>query len=279
MARKDLPCNRCGKLMWRTKEMLPEGQARCQPCRRIEPQRTGCHTGPRWVMCPECWQMFDRGRQARRKFCSSACAMRFIGEQQRVRAPDDQHQQRCERAKSAPGLTGSQRSKLLQRWKRQSRLCAYCDAPATTVDHVVALVRGGTNYEGNLVPCCRPCNGRKAGWLVIEWRTGRRLERMARPLAWAKRIRAAAKVKPPKPEPVPHPCPLCSVPTIRKVCCSKDCSIERNNRQVRDKYRASVGLPVDPDQPTKRWRSRDAAEVFIVRPDVRGEATQLAFLW
>lgn len=30
----DLPCNRCGELMWRGTTSLPEGQARCGPCRR-----------------------------------------------------------------------------------------------------------------------------------------------------------------------------------------------------------------------------------------------------
>lgn len=30
----DLPCAQCGKLMWRSKSSLPEGEATCLPCRR-----------------------------------------------------------------------------------------------------------------------------------------------------------------------------------------------------------------------------------------------------
>lgn len=39
--------------------------------------------------------------------------------------------------------------------------CAYCPRPATTVDHVRAVSRGGTNALDNLVPCCSWCNGSK----------------------------------------------------------------------------------------------------------------------
>jgi 5-methylcytosine-specific restriction endonuclease McrA len=40
--------------------------------------------------------------------------------------------------------------------------CSYgCGQPATTVDHVVSVARGGTNALSNLVPCCGPCNSRK----------------------------------------------------------------------------------------------------------------------
>lgn len=36
--------------------------------------------------------------------------------------------------------------------------CAYCGEPATEVDHVVPLRRGGVDEESNLVPACKPCN-------------------------------------------------------------------------------------------------------------------------
>ena len=247
---KDLTCNRCGEPMWGS--TLPQGEARCQPCRRADPQPTGGHTAPRLVMCPQCWQVFDQGRSTRRKFCSRACFAVHQGEVQRVRSMDDQHQQRCEREKNAPGLSRSQRSQLLTQWKRQCRACAYCDAPPTTVDHVVPLVRGGTNYEGNLVPCCKRCNSSKAGHMVIEWRTGKRLPRMGRALAWQNRVRVAKviKVKPPKPT---HPCPLCDTPTTCKVYCSTACMNEWWARKTRDKYRAAHGLTVDMSEPTKSW--------------------------
>lgn len=48
----------------------------------------------------------------------------------------------------------------------------YCGSAVETIDHVIPLVRGGTNYEGNLAPCCRVCNSSKGGLLVSEWKTG-----------------------------------------------------------------------------------------------------------
>ncbi len=51
---------------------------------------------------------------------------------------------------------------LLHRYKFR---CAYCNALLTkdnrSLDHKVALAKGGTNELGNLVPACRPCNQRK----------------------------------------------------------------------------------------------------------------------
>ena len=40
--------------------------------------------------------------------------------------------------------------------------CAYCPAPATTIDHIVAVSNGGTNALSNLVPACARCNRTKS---------------------------------------------------------------------------------------------------------------------
>lgn len=107
---------------------------------------------------------------------------------------------------------------------RQGRSCSYCPAPATTVDHVLPLVRGGTNYEGNLTPCCRSCNGSKAGWLLVEWRTGRRLAPMPTALGWVLR----AKVKPPTLLELERqamvPCPVCEAMHDGAIYCSSRCA-------------------------------------------------------
>jgi 5-methylcytosine-specific restriction endonuclease McrA len=51
---------------------------------------------------------------------------------------------------------------------RSAEVCAYCGRPPTftdplAVDHVVPLVRGGTNSLDNLVAAHRSCNSRKGG--------------------------------------------------------------------------------------------------------------------
>jgi hypothetical protein len=47
--------------------------------------------------------------------------------------------------------------------------CAWCrEEPATTVDHVLPVSRGGTNNPLNLVGACNPCNSAKADFLPVE---------------------------------------------------------------------------------------------------------------
>lgn len=82
-------------------------------------------------------------------------------------------QRRLMRLAAAPGLTRTGMKHLLRKWKRQARKCVYCAVLANCVDHVVPLILGGTNYEGNLVPCCRLCNSSKGTYLLIQWRQKR----------------------------------------------------------------------------------------------------------
>lgn len=52
---------------------------------------------------------------------------------------------------------------------RQSGPCVYCGSPATAVDHVWALARGGLDVRENLVPACKNCNQSKKARLLVEW--------------------------------------------------------------------------------------------------------------
>jgi len=47
--------------------------------------------------------------------------------------------------------------------------CAYCEAPATSLDHVVPRFKSGSSNRTNLVPACRRCNASKASERVQEW--------------------------------------------------------------------------------------------------------------
>jgi 5-methylcytosine-specific restriction endonuclease McrA len=173
----DMPCAVCGTLLWRGRTSLPPGQAICQPCRRA-----GLSETMKEVLCLHCGASF---RTYRAKFCSRTCFARFDGERRRISTPGDPHYRRQLRERSAPGLGQTQRKRLLDKWRRQLRACVYCGDLATTIDHVLPLVRGGTNHEGNLAPCCKRCNSSKAGWLVVEWRSGLRLPPMREALPWA----------------------------------------------------------------------------------------------
>jgi len=49
--------------------------------------------------------------------------------------------------------------------------CFYCGSKERiTIDHVVAIDRGGTDSIGNLVPACKSCNSRKRHLTIMEWR-------------------------------------------------------------------------------------------------------------
>ncbi|MCW3839209.1 HNH endonuclease [Micromonospora yasonensis] len=45
--------------------------------------------------------------------------------------------------------------------RRDGRRCAYCDAPASTVDHILPRSRGGRNTWKNTTAACYDCNQRK----------------------------------------------------------------------------------------------------------------------
>jgi len=53
-------------------------------------------------------------------------------------------------------------------WQQQCLLgvCHYCHKKVTpdavTMDHIVPVSRGGTSTKGNVVPCCKACNSKKA---------------------------------------------------------------------------------------------------------------------
>lgn len=49
--------------------------------------------------------------------------------------------------------------------------CFYCGSKEQlTVDHVIAIARGGTDSIGNLVSACKRCNSRKRQLTIMEWR-------------------------------------------------------------------------------------------------------------
>ena len=47
--------------------------------------------------------------------------------------------------------------------------CAYCNAPADTLDHIKPRHKGGATIVSNLVPACKTCNRRKGSQHWQEW--------------------------------------------------------------------------------------------------------------
>lgn len=53
--------------------------------------------------------------------------------------------------------------------RRHDGRCAYCGAPADTIDHVIPVSRGGRHEAGNVVPACPACNFAKHDKTPTEW--------------------------------------------------------------------------------------------------------------
>jgi len=247
-------CACCGSLRYTGTECRPQGGYICLRCRReFGPFPIGDRAPRKAVACLYCGETMPPRPPGRlRKFCSAACASRATAATRgRAQTPKGQRAgRRSDREAAAAGLSGRQRRRLRQRWIARGVGCAFCDGAAETVDHVIPLSRGGSNFEGNLLPACRRCNSARSDLLISEWRHGgrRRSDYVHRP-----ELRAAK----PRREVLPRPtCELCGdeCPPRRRRYCSAACMLESNARQQRDAYRVAHGLPVDPAQPTRPRR-------------------------
>lgn len=169
-SRHNFWCADCGKRMFRGRGSLPQGEACCRDCRAV---RRGAPNGKH--PCADC---ASPAYGERCRSCDDALRRNGSTPDEIIERRHALEARRRERDRSAPGLTVAQRKALKALWTRQGRLCAYCPAPATEIDHVIPLALGGTNYEGNLLPCCGPCNRAKSDSLLAAWRAGKRPRRM-----------------------------------------------------------------------------------------------------
>lgn len=255
-----LTCNRCGKAMKRVTGSKPQGQARCHECRRVESlpyNRKSRATST----CVQCGCEFTVGQNAAGKFCSNKCVgahkhAQHVGDTTAGLKP---YFVRRERDNRAPGLTNWERRELLKRWVRLGKRCIYCGEMAASIDHLLPLVRGGTNYEGNLVPACRSCNSAKGPRTVTEWRYGKPA---ANTIAAEWKIKARRKPGPrrQRPEPVPVQTMLNICPECGALCINTYCdAICASRYGARAAYRRKVGIPVDaPPKCAGRARTRAA---------------------
>lgn len=78
----------------------------------------------------------------------------------------------------------SWRGQIFEAW---SHRCAYCNAPAQSLDHVAPKATGGLTVATNMVPACLACNRDKGHQEVLGWwrkRPGWSAVREQRLLEW-----------------------------------------------------------------------------------------------
>lgn len=60
------------------------------------------------------------------------------------------------------------------RYDEFNNVCAYCDSPdKITMDHILALSKGGKDAISNIIPACMTCNLSKGAKYVESWYVGR----------------------------------------------------------------------------------------------------------
>jgi 5-methylcytosine-specific restriction endonuclease McrA len=77
---------------------------------------------------------------------------------------------RARKAQAEGSFTGEEWASILQKF---NNLCAGCgpesEGALLTVDHIIPLARGGTNWAHNIQPMCASCNSSKNDKTMDEW--------------------------------------------------------------------------------------------------------------
>ena len=162
MARKDLPCSGCGKMMWRGKNSAPDGVAKCLPCRRV-------HGTP---------GLYKRG--CRCAECVAAHSRRMAAWMQCHTEKHGEHYSSTWRRKfksehgfwpqgSGAGFIDAAGRQAI--YERDGWVCQLCGGPIdfgasahadrASLDHIVPQSRGGSHDPSNLRMAHVGCNARR----------------------------------------------------------------------------------------------------------------------
>lgn len=138
--------------------------------------RTCCAPGrSRSSPCGNARPSWQRSRARRRFLCGGGCGESSMGVLMVLRACIDcgalSDQAHCpeHRGKRRNGSTSQWRKTRAAVLKRDNYVCFFCGKRATTVDHLHARSRGGTDDEANLVAACAGCNGAKGDMTAAEF--------------------------------------------------------------------------------------------------------------
>lgn len=118
---------------------------------------------------------FLAGKARKPSSTCAACRKRLQAQHRRnfyARLPADKRHELTHRKRAEQyGVehTPYSRSEILARWGHR---CAYCNAPASHMDHVQPLSRGGADAEHNMLPACARCNLTKGAKTLAEWAEG-----------------------------------------------------------------------------------------------------------
>ena len=166
-------CNECKNVKQLTDFSLQRGKPAscCKPCKTVRSQRSYDKTG--YMDKPEVKQ---RRKEAKDKYYNTphgrAKVNKLVRDRQRNLYNTDEAYRKariveCHTRRSAEGTYTADEFKAVKEMFENK--CAYCSSDGDiTVDHLLAIACGGTNYIENIVPSCLSCNCSKG---AKEWRT------------------------------------------------------------------------------------------------------------
>jgi 5-methylcytosine-specific restriction endonuclease McrA len=192
-------CERCGDKFrsqgHHEQRFCSKSCARLTPSRRALAKRklasaaTGTRSARTWVYgaCSQCDTRFTGPRVAGDRYCGKTCANRGSRQKKLANNPEvfratrARHRRRYREAHPDVIRLGRARRRAREYaadhepynrtdiFAAYGNTCAYCDAPAEHLDHVVPISKGGADAPHNLLPACAPCNLSKSDKSLADW--------------------------------------------------------------------------------------------------------------
>lgn len=241
--RPDLPCADCGKLMYRSKESLPEGQAVCRPCRRLRPREMPT---PWPGTCQRCGVSF-LGKRRDALYCSADCRARAHRRIDCVDCGGDMYSGK----NSLPEGQARCRSCRRQRPTQHSRVCAHCSKQfVASYGRAKFCSRTCFNLDhskrGNRQPRpCQVCGSTYKPTYSAQRTCGRICGATVNAHVLANRLRGRQPRAPRTPIWI-RDCDVCSKVFVARYGatrrCSAQCRIDHSGVRVKDLYATALRM-------------------------------------